>query len=147
MSRVRVAGIVKIGNGIAFMHRTNVNKPNAKYKEYYTFPGGGLEGEESIEEGTIREIKEEFGINVKIVRKLYEIYIEKFEQKEYFFLCEYVSGEFGTGEGPEFLNDPKYIDSGNYIPEIVELSKIKDLLLLPENIKDKLLEDIEKGII
>ena len=63
---------------------------------------------ETPEEGTIREIKEEFGINVKIVRKLYETYSEKFNQREIFYLCEYINGEFGTGDGPEFNNDPKY---------------------------------------
>ena len=33
---------------------------------------------------------------------------KKFEQKEIFFLCEYIEGKFGTGDGPEFNNDPKY---------------------------------------
>ena len=69
MSRIRVAGIIFMNNGIALMHRKDVIK-RKDYQEYYTFPGGGLEEGETPEEGTIREIKEEFGINVKIVKKL-----------------------------------------------------------------------------
>lgn len=144
MPRVRVAGIIPINDGFALMHRTDVVK-RKDFQNYYTFPGGGLEQGESIEEGIIREIKEEFGINVKIVKKLYEMYSEKFNQKEYFFLCEYIDGKFGTGTGPEFSNDPKYKDSGKYIPEIVKKHQLKDILLLPIEIKEKFLSDIEKG--
>ena len=143
MSRIRVAGIVPMGEGFAFMHRKDVVK-RKDIQEYYTFPGGGLEEGESLEEGTIREIKEEFGITVEVLRKVYELYSEKFEQKEYFFLCKYVDGEFGTGDGPEFSNNPKYKDSGKYIPEIVSRDKVKDILLLPPEIKEKLVNDINE---
>ena len=144
MSRIRVAGIVPINDGFAFMHRADVIK-RKDFQNYYTFPGGGLEECETLEEGTIREIKEEFGINVKIIKKLYEMNSEKFDQKEYFFLCEYIDGEFGTGTGPEFSNDPKYKDSGKYIPEIVKREEVKNLLLLPQEIKDDFVKDIENG--
>ena len=70
---------------------------------------------------------------------------EKFNQKEIFFLCEYIDGEFGTGDGPEFNNDPKYIESGKFLPEIIKREDVKDLLLLPHEIKDKFVKDIEKG--
>ena len=144
MYRTRVAGIVPMKDGFAFMHRVGVIK-RKDYQEYYTFPGGGLEEGETPEEGTIREIKEEFGINVKVIRKLYEMQSEKFNQKEIFFLCEYIDGEFGTGDGPEFNNDPKYIDSGKFLPEIIKREDVKDLLLLPFEIKDKFVKDIEEG--
>lgn len=144
MERTRVAGIIFIDGGIALMHRVGVIK-RKDIQEYYTFPGGGLEEGETLEEGTIREIKEEFGIDVKVVKKLYELESKRFNQKEYFFLCEYVSGKFGTGQGPEFSNNPKYIDSGKYIPEIIKKEEIKNIPLLPPEIKDKLIMDLEKG--
>ncbi len=144
MKRTRVAGIVPMKDGFAFMHRVGVVK-RTDYQDYYTFPGGGLEEGETPEEGTIREIKEEFGIQVKIVKKLYEIYSEKFQQKEIFYLCEYLEGEFGTGNGPEFSNDPNYADSGKYIPEIIKKEEVKNILLLPKNIKEKLIEDMKKS--
>lgn len=143
MERTRVAGIIFMDGGIALMHRVGVLK-RKDIQEYYTFPGGGLEEGETLEEGTIREIKEEFGIEVKVVKKLYEMESEKFSQKEYFFLCEYVSGKFGTGEGPEFSNNPKYVDSGKYFPEIIKVEDIKNIPLLPPEIKEKLVRDIEE---
>lgn len=143
MKRTRVAAIIPMKDGFALMHRKNVKK-RRDYQEYYTFPGGGLEEGETLEEGCMREIKEEFGIDVKVVKKLYEMESEKFHQKEIFYLCEYVGGEFGTGDGPEFNNDPKYIDSGEFLPEIIKREEIENLLLLPTEIKEKMMEDIKK---
>ena len=145
MERTRVAGIIFMNGGVALMHRVGVLK-RKDIQEYYTFPGGGLEEGETLEEGTIREIKEEFGIDVEVVKKLYELKSVKFNQKEYFFLCEYIGGEFGTGEGPEFSNNPKYIDSGKYLPEIIKKEDVKNIPLLPPEIKEKLVEDIENGV-
>lgn len=145
MERTRVAGIIFMDGGIALMHRVGVLK-RKDIQEYYTFPGGGLEEGETLEQGTIREIKEEFGIDVEVVKKLYELESKKFNQKEYFFLCEYIGGKFGTGEGPEFSNNPKYIDSGKYLPEIIKKEDIKNIPLLPPEIKEKLVEDIENGL-
>ena len=70
---------------------------------------------------------------------------EKFNQKEYFFLCEYIDGEFGTGDGPEFNNDPKYIESGEYLPEIIKKDDIENLLLFPPEIKEKFVEDLKNN--
>lgn len=144
MNRIRVAGIVPLKNGFAFMHRKDVIK-RKDFQDYYTFPGGGLEEGETLEEGTIREIKEEFGINVRIIKKLYEMKSEKFNQEEYFFLCEYIDGKFGTGNGPEYNNDPKYIDSGKYIPEIINREDVEKIVLLPTEIKEKFVEDIKRN--
>ena len=144
MERTRVAGIIFIDGKIALMHRKDVLK-RPEMPEYYTIPGGGLEEGETEEEGVIREIKEEFGINVKVIKKLYEMEMQKFNQREVYFLCEYKSGEFGTGKGPEFSGDPKYIDSGKYIPEIVKKEDIQNIMLLPPEIKEKLIEDIKNG--
>ena len=141
---IRVAGIVPMNGGFVLMHRKNVIR-NKDYQEYYTFPGGHLEEGETLEEGVIREIKEEFGIHVKVVKKLYELEKSKVNMKEYFFLCEYVDGEFGTGEGEEFSNNPEYKDSGEYIPEIVGREEISDLVLLPLEIKEKFVQALQEG--
>ena len=139
--RVRVAGIIPMENGFALMHRTG-NKVNG-ILDYHVFPGGGLEENETPEEGTAREIKEEFGIDVEVKEKVYEFKNERAEQMEYFFLCEYISGVLGTGDGPEFNNDPKYADRGKFIPEIIKRENIDKINLLPQEIKDKFLEDVK----
>ena len=139
MERTRVAGIIFIDGKIALMHRKDVLK-RPEMPEYYTVPGGGLEEGETEEEGVIREIKEEFGINVKVIKKLYEMEMQKFNQREVYFLCEYKSGEFGTGKGPEFSGDPKYIDSGKYIPELIKKEDIEKINLVPPEIKEKIIK-------
>ena len=139
MKMIRVAGIIPMENGFAFMHRQNVK--NHPIGNYYTFLGGHLEEGETLEEGTIREIKEEVGIDVKVIKQLY--YIEKETMEEYFFLCEYVGGEFGIGDGPEYSGDPKYADRGTYTPEIVAREEIKNITLLPPEIKEKFLADMK----
>lgn len=144
MSRIRLAGIIPMEDGFALMHRKDVKK-NPDRQEYFVFPGGGQEENETFEEGTLREIKEEFGIDVKIVRKLYEEYSEKFDQTTIYYLCKYISGEFGTGNGPEFSNDPKYVDSGKYIPEIVKREEIENIPLMPPDIKEKFVKDIKEN--
>lgn len=145
MKKIRCAGLVKIDGKFAFMHRTNVEPsktdPNKPSGEYYVFPGGGLEGEESMFEATEREFLEELGIIVKAKKELY--YKEVSETlDEYVFLCEYVSGNFGTGTGPEFSNNPAYKDRGNYSPVLIEPEKVKDIPLIPIEFKEQLIQDI-----
>ena len=82
-NRVRLAGIIPMGDGFAFMHRVGVQ--NHPIGDYYTFPGGGQEGEETLEEGTKREIKEDFGIDVEVVKNSYEMDNGEQNKKEYFF--------------------------------------------------------------
>jgi len=67
------------------------------------------------------------------------------ETKEYFFLCKYVGGEFGTGTGPEFSGDPKYAHRGKYIPEIISKKDVENITLLPYEIRDKFIEDVKQG--
>lgn len=141
--RIRLAGIIPMDDGFAFMHRVGVQ--NHPIGDYYTFPGGGQEGNETLEQGTIREIEEEFGIRVEIIKKLYEMENGEQNQKEYFFLCKYISGEFGTGTGPEFSGNPKYADRGKYIPEIIKREEVEKITLLPYVIRDKFVEDVKKG--
>lgn len=146
MKRIRCAGLVKIDGKFAFMHRTNVQKtegePNKPYGEYYVFPGGGLEGEESMFEATERELLEEMGIVVKAKKELY--YKEVSEtQDEYLFECAYISGEFGTGTGPEFSNNPAYVHRGNFIPVLVKPEDVENIRLLPEEFKEQLVQDIK----
>ena len=51
--KVRLAGIIPMENGFALMHRVGVQ--NHPIGEYYVFPGGGQEGNETYEEGVLRD--------------------------------------------------------------------------------------------
>lgn len=141
--RTRVAGIIPMENGFAFMHRVGVQ--NHPIGDYYTFPGGGQEENETLEDGTKREIKEELGIDVEVIKLLYQLEDKENQKDEYFFLCKYIGGEFGTGDGPEFSGDPRYAHRGKYIPEIIQKEDIEKIQLLPREVKDKLVKDIKNG--
>ena len=132
--RKAVRGIILKDDNIILMHRIKDNK------EYYVYPGGGLENGETNEQCVAREIKQEIGINVKILKYLYRLEEEK--DIEYYYLCEYLSGEVGTGTGPEYT-DEIYINNGKYIPEIHKLNEISKLDL-KKIISDTFLKDIQR---
>ena len=96
---------------------------------YYTFPGGGKEKNENIEECVVREVLEEFGIVVKPIKNVY-VY-ESQKSVEYFYLVEWISGVFGTGTGEEFQEDNK---NGLYIPKFIEISNIPNPPLMPPEV-------------
>ncbi len=146
--RIRVAGFIEIDGEILLMHRKNVKPtPNTTkpYGEYYVFPGGGKEeSDKTLQETVEREILEELGIIVKAGNIIYERKVEG-EFEEYVLKCQYISGEFGSGNGPEFSNDPEYIDRGDYIPEKINKKDIENIRLFPDEFKEKLLKDLKNN--
>jgi len=137
MERIRVAGIILFNDMFMLMHR--IKEINGEVYDYYAIPGGGLEEEETLEQGVIREVKEELGVDVKVGRLFHEM--QRDGQKEYFYLCEYIDGEFGTGIGPEFNDNEEYKDAGKFLPELVRKESIKDITIFPEEIKEKIIND------
>ena len=105
---------------------------------YYTFAGGGLEDNESHSACVIRECEEEFGIKVEPVRHLYTYENDKTIQ--YYYLCKYISGEFGSGVGEEFMEDR---NKGEYEPTLMSLQDVSILPLMPPEIAKAVAEDGE----
>ena len=94
----------------------------------------------SFEDAVKREVLEEFGIEVDVKQKLYSRKIND-DYEEHLYYCVYKCGKLGTGTGPEFSGDPKYIDRGEYIPTIVKKDEIRNIRLLPEEFKEKMIID------
>ena len=83
--------------------------------DYFVFPGGGVDEDETPEQGAIREAMEELGVEVAIQRKVAIIHFD--QSTQYYYLVEAVSGEFGTGIGEEYTEaDPSNPQEGIYIP-------------------------------
>jgi len=106
---------------------------------FYTFPGGGQEGEETLEECVKREVFEEFGLTVEPIKKIY-IY-ENERSIEHFYLCEWINGEFATGQGEEYDENR---NNGVYIPMMIEISSIPRLPLMPSEVATSFYEDYSK---
>ena len=133
--RIRVRAIIMQDGKLFSMYREKDGRI------FYTFPGGGLEGEETEIDCVKREVFEEFGIIVKPIKKVYSY--ENTISVEYFYICEYISGEFGSGQGEEYKPDR---NNGIYIPKLIDIKNIPNLPLMPPEVASSFYEDyIENG--
>ena len=131
--RVSCRAIIFDNERIVSMYRENGDRV------YYTFPGGGMKKNETEEECVVREVKEEFGIDIKPVKKVYVYEDEKSIQN--FYLCDWLKGELGSGVGEEFQDDR---NKGVYVPSLIYVNKIQDLPLMPPIVAKQLVEDVKK---
>ena len=107
---------------------------------FYTFPGGGMEGTETEEECVKREVFEEFGLIVKAIKKVYTY--ENKNSIEHFYIADWLSGEFGSGEGEEFEENR---NNGVYIPKLIEISDIPNIPLMPPEVASAFYDDYTKN--
>ena len=133
--RIRAAAIIFVDNKLITVYREKM--VNGVLKKYYVIPGGGVEENETVEECAKREILEEVGIDIELTDKYF--YLEKEDAEEYFYIANYVSGTIGTGTGPEFTNRDveKY---GTYEIKLLEKDEIKNINLLPPEVKEYILQ-------
>lgn len=128
--RMRARAIIIKNNQLVSMYREN----NGKI--FYTFPGGGAEGNETEQECVTREVFEEFGINIKPINKLYTY--ENNLSIEHFYLCEWISGKFGSGTGEEYEKEQT---NGIYKPTMIDIEDIPNLPLMPPEVASKFFLD------
>lgn len=125
MKRVNGRAIIIDGDEILLMFRRRIK--DGLIKEYYAIPGGGKEENETIEECVVREIKEEFNLDIKI-----EDYLGKVEDEKnigYLYKASIIGGEFHLG-GEELDHNR---EDNYYEPRRIKLSEINNIELLEEN--------------
>lgn len=127
--RINARGIIIEDNSVYLMFRRRI-KEDGSIKEYYVIPGGGKNEEETVEENVIREIREEFSVDVRVTG-----YIGMDETEDaitHFFACEIVKGipKLG-GEELERFTESNYYEIRKIL--INELDHIdvsyKDIIL------------------
>lgn len=132
--RIRTRAIIMHDNKIVSMYREREGRV------FYTFPGGGQEGNESEEECVIREVYEEFGITIKLIKKVYTY--ENQNSIEHFYIADWLSGEFGSGNGEEYQENR---NNGIYIPKFIEISEMPNLPLMPPEVASAFYIDYMKN--
>lgn len=72
-------------------------------REYWCLPGGRIEPGETPEQAAVREVKEETGLHVKVIRHLLtdRFNVDSGYTTAFTFLGEVVSGQLSLGEDPE----------------------------------------------
>lgn len=115
----RVSGVIIQDGKILLIRRIRNGE------EYYVFPGGGVEENESVEDAMDREIKEELSLDVKKKKQIFQLEENKGRQ-EFWFLIEDFEGvaELG-GEEKENMNE-----HNQYYPIWVDFARIGDMKTL-----------------
>ena len=138
---ISVRGIIEKDDGIILIHRIKPRE-DGTLRDYYVVPGGKQEKGESNLETLNREIKEELGITVDVKEKLIEYDDQAYNDSiQIFYICIHKDGIIGTGNGPEMTNKNEY--KGILEPLVVKYEEIKNVNLVPEAIRDLLVERYE----
>jgi len=105
--------------------------------EYYTLPGGGVEGDESVEQAALRELKEETSIMGKIEQKVFD-FTDSNRREHQILSCIYISGEPQLSiDSPENI---KKSESNIHKPMWVDQKQIPNLTIWPDGTKQLLIK-------
>lgn len=135
----RSAGIIIHNNQLLLMYRKKDEL------EYYTFPGGTIETNETPPTAAIREITEETSLHTNINRLLYSLDIisDHHVQHEYFYLCHYISGNIALPK--DSIEFARSHDKNYYEPMWIPIHLVEQLKLYPLEIKEQLIHDLQHG--
>lgn len=129
-----VVGVIVNQNGEILLAQRN-QPENPEIHDKWEFPGGGIDFGESPEQALIREVGEETGYQIKIIRLLPKIYTSIWKslsgKTQVIILpyqCEVSGGSLGS-QDPE-IGDLKFIKLTeiNYLDCLPKMKEIIDLL-------------------
>lgn len=125
---------VIINNNCVLIHRE-------KSDNFWALPGGRVEFFENSDDTLIREMKEELGLNAKVIRHLWccENFFE-YDNKKYHELSNYYLTEFVDNIDVQHNMKMVSVDTETELEfKWVSLDTIKDIILYPIFLKDRLL--------
>jgi len=85
-------------------------------RTFWTFPGGGIEPDETPKEAAVRETKEEVNLEVKALRLLYQGPRMSGEGTYYCYLGQIVRGQVALGNDPELSDDVQELHEARWFP-------------------------------
>ncbi len=125
---------------LLLIHR--INKENIIKQEYFIFPGGLVDEDESIENALIQETEDETSVKVSLGELLHSEEENQDGEEENYYFCDYILGEPKLKEGSEEY-DQHMKGRQLYTPMWVPLELIEDLIIYPETVKMLILEKIQ----
>lgn len=131
---IRAAALIVRDGKVLLIHRKKEGK------EYWVFPGGGIEDNETAEEALKREVKEELNLDVLEYKLAFYDKNEKDGFDHPYFAC-IVSDNEPTIVGEE---KDRNTEENSYTLEWVSLSEINDLALVPLSAKEKFISSLNK---
>jgi len=132
---IRAVAVIIKNSKVALIHRKKEGR------EYWVFPGGGVEDGETPEETVTREVQEELSLVCKVVKLLFSVESYPGGNKDPYFLCSVEDGKIKLG-GPE---KERQSEKDWYSPQWVKLENVKHLNLVPEKAKEQFLEKVKLG--
>ncbi|HQB50617.1 MAG TPA: NUDIX domain-containing protein [bacterium] len=134
--RIRAASIIINNDSVLLIYRKREGK------EYYVFPGGGVEKNETIEQAVLRELFEETSLKAEIDRLLY---VHKYDNnsEQYFYLLKNHLGEPKLHE--KSIEAERNSENNFYEPLWVNLTKLNELTLYPLEIKAWFVDDVKNN--
>jgi len=131
---IRAAAIIIKNNKVLLV--------NSRYSdgEYYLFPGGGVESQETVEEAAVRETLEETGIKIEI-KKLVHVneYIFESEKNRISIAMFFLSEQIGK-DSSKIINDNGKIQSIEWI----DIDKLNTVTIYPKALVDSLIKYKDK---
>ena len=141
--RIRAAAIVVEGDSMLLVKHQR-HGPEDGYV-WWAPLGGGVEGEESLEECARRETLEETGLSVGLGNIVYvrEFLEPGYHYCEIFFLATTYSGSVVTGENP----DVGVLDTAHAIEDVrfVHRSEMQGMNVRPDELKTTFWDDLAYG--
>ena len=135
-----VGGICIRDSKILLIYR--INKEKDLHKEYFVFPGGTVEDDQTIEETLIKEF-EDISISVTLGDLFYSKEGDEEEESEYYYMCTHVLGDPSSfkAKNKEDLDETKE-KTQFYTPMWVAMSELEEMIVYPESMKAKLLQEL-----
>lgn len=121
-----------------------VMKRNKFGHEYYTLVGGRIEAGESPEQALQREVFEETGLSIKVVRQVYIEHAELPYGDQIIFNCDYVSGVPALRPDSEEALISK-MGKNLYIPMWLPISELTKVPFKSDQLAAQLLKDLNQG--
>ena len=124
--RNRGAVVIVENNKVALIRREKAGRV------YYVLPGGKQEPGETIEQCAKREAFEELGVKVEIGELITQV---PFNGIQYYFRAKIIGGQFGTGQGEEYMETT----NDSYLPVWIELENLSSLDVIPKEVVKQVL--------